>query len=50
MTDEAFRPGERAPSAASSAAGRLALKRASLAVSAAIVGAYGLGAVVTYSP
>jgi len=50
MTDEAFRPGERAPSAASSAAGRLALKRASLAVGAAIVGAYGLGAVITYSP
>jgi DNA segregation ATPase FtsK/SpoIIIE, S-DNA-T family len=50
MTDDAYRPGERAPSAASSAAGRLALKRASLAVAAAIVGAYGLGAVVTYSP
>ena len=50
MTDDAYRPGERIPSAASSAAGRLALKRASLAVGAAIVGAYGLGAVVTYSP
>ncbi|HYD89531.1 MAG TPA: DNA translocase FtsK 4TM domain-containing protein [Vitreimonas sp.] len=50
MTDDAYRPGERAPSVASSAAGRLALKRASLAVGAAIVGAYGLGAVVTYSP
>jgi S-DNA-T family DNA segregation ATPase FtsK/SpoIIIE len=50
MTDDAYRPGERIPSAASSAAGKLALKRASLAVAAAIVGAYGLGAVVTYSP
>jgi S-DNA-T family DNA segregation ATPase FtsK/SpoIIIE len=50
MTDDAYRPGERAPSVASSAAGRLALKRASLAVAAAIVGAYGLGAVATYSP
>jgi len=50
MTDDAFRQGDRIPSVASSAAGRLALKRASLAVGAALVGFYGLGAVLTYSP
>ena len=38
------------PSAASSVAGRMALKRAALSVGAAIFGAYGLGAVLTYSP
>ncbi len=38
------------PPVATSAAARLALKRAAVSVGAAIVGAYGLGAVVTYSP
>ncbi|HYD87322.1 MAG TPA: DNA translocase FtsK 4TM domain-containing protein, partial [Vitreimonas sp.] len=47
---EAYSQGARAPSFATSAAARLALKRAALSVGAAIVGAYGLGAVVTYSP
>ncbi|MBC7767911.1 MAG: DNA translocase FtsK 4TM domain-containing protein, partial [Phycisphaerales bacterium] len=47
---EAYQQGARAPSFATSAAARLALKRAALSVGAAIVGAYGLGAVVTYSP
>ena len=50
MTDEAYPSGGRIPSVASSAAGRLALKRAALSVGAAIVGAYGLGAVLTYTP
>ncbi|MEQ1708433.1 MAG: DNA translocase FtsK 4TM domain-containing protein [Terricaulis sp.] len=50
MTDEAYPSGGRIPSVASSAAGRLALKRAVLSVGAAIVGAYGLGAVLTYTP
>ena len=50
MTDEAYPSGERIPSVASSAAGRLALKRAALSVGCAVVGAYGLGAVLTYSP
>jgi len=49
MTD-AYHQGGRIPSVSSSAAGRLALKRATLSVAAAIVGAYGLGAVLTYSP
>ena len=40
----------RIPSAGSSAAGRLALKRATASVAAALFGAYGLGAVLTYSP
>jgi S-DNA-T family DNA segregation ATPase FtsK/SpoIIIE len=38
------------PSVATSAAGRLALKRAALSVGCAVIGAYGLGAVLTYSP
>ncbi len=50
MTDDAYPSGGRIPSVASSAAGRLALKRASLSVAAAVLGAYGLGAVLTYSP
>jgi len=50
MADDAYSSGGRIPPVASSAAARLALKRASLAVGAAIVGAYGLGAVLTYSP
>src|SRR5689334_10815035 len=54
MTDDVYPSGGRNPSAAgsatSAAAGRLALKRATLSVGAAIVGAYGLGAVLTYSP
>jgi S-DNA-T family DNA segregation ATPase FtsK/SpoIIIE len=50
MTDDAYSSGGRIPSVASSVAGRLALKRATISVGAAIVGAYGLGAVLTYSP
>jgi DNA segregation ATPase FtsK/SpoIIIE, S-DNA-T family len=50
MTDEAYSSEGAMPSAASSVAGRLALKRAALSVGAAIFGAYGLGAVLTYSP
>ncbi len=50
MTDDAYSSGGRIPSAASSAAGRLALKRAALSVGAALTGAYGLGAVLSYSP
>jgi S-DNA-T family DNA segregation ATPase FtsK/SpoIIIE len=50
MTDDAYSYGSRDASAASAAAGRLALKRATLSVGAAIIGAYGLGAVLTYSP
>ncbi len=50
MTDDAYHSGGRSPSVASSAAGRLALKRAAASVGAAIFGAYGLGAVLTYSP
>ncbi len=54
MTDDVYSSGGRNSSAAanatSAAAGRIALKRATLCVGAAIVGAYGLGAVLTYSP
>jgi DNA segregation ATPase FtsK/SpoIIIE, S-DNA-T family len=50
MSDDAYHSGVRSPSVASSAAGRLALKRAALSVGAAVIGAYGLGAVLTYSP
>src|SRR5215475_9818167 len=51
MTDDVYSsPGRAAPNAASAAAGRIALKRATLSVGAAIIGAYGLGAVLTYSP
>jgi len=50
MPDDAYSSGGRIPSAASSAAGRLALKRAALSVSAAMLGAYGLIAVLSYSP
>ncbi|WP_395648378.1 DNA translocase FtsK 4TM domain-containing protein, partial [Terricaulis sp.] len=50
MTDDAYHHEGRSPSVASSAAGRLALKRATLGVGAAMLGAYGLGAVLTYSP
>ncbi len=50
MTDDAFNHGGRGPSVSSSAAGRLALKRATLSVGCAVFGAYGLGAVLTYSP
>src|SRR5262245_39708813 len=50
MTDDAYHQGGRTPSVASSAAGRLALKRATLSVACAVFGAYGLGAVLTYSP
>jgi S-DNA-T family DNA segregation ATPase FtsK/SpoIIIE len=48
MTDEAYSAG--ATTLAGSAAARIALKRASLSVGAAIAGVYGLGAVLTYSP
>ncbi|MBX9745256.1 MAG: DNA translocase FtsK 4TM domain-containing protein, partial [Hyphomonadaceae bacterium] len=50
MTDDAYHQGGRIPSVASSAAGRLALKRAALSVGCAVFGFYGLGAVLTYSP
>ncbi|HVY87207.1 MAG TPA: DNA translocase FtsK 4TM domain-containing protein [Caulobacterales bacterium] len=50
MTDEAYSSEGRTPSAATSAAGRIALRRAALSVGAALFGAYGLGAVLTYSP
>src|SRR5690348_11524226 len=51
MTDDVYSSGGRnPPNAASGAAGRIALKRATLSGGAAIVGAYGLGAVLTHSP
>ncbi|MBI1252089.1 MAG: cell division protein FtsK [Alphaproteobacteria bacterium] len=51
MTDDAYTAeGSSIPSEPWSASGRLALKRASLTVGAALTGAYGLGAVLTYSP
>ncbi|MEZ5958474.1 MAG: DNA translocase FtsK 4TM domain-containing protein [Hyphomonadaceae bacterium] len=50
MTDEAYNERGRIPAPTSSAAARLALKRATLAIGALVVGAYGLGAVLTYSP
>jgi len=50
MTDDVYHHGARTPSVASSAAGRLALKRAALSVGCAVFGFYGLGAVLTYSP
>jgi S-DNA-T family DNA segregation ATPase FtsK/SpoIIIE len=50
MNDNAYTNGGRSPAVSASAAGRLALKRASLSVACAVFGAYGLGAVLTYSP
>ncbi len=50
MTDETYSAGGRIPPVANSTAARVALKRAALSVGAAIFGAYGLGAVLTYSP
>ncbi len=50
MADDAYTERGRIPAATSSAAARLALKRATLAIGAGVVGAYGLGAVLTYSP
>ena len=50
MSDDVYHQGARTPSVASSAAGRLALKRAALSVGCAVFGFYGLGAVLTYSP
>ncbi|HRO03560.1 MAG TPA: DNA translocase FtsK 4TM domain-containing protein, partial [Terricaulis sp.] len=50
MTDHAVNHGGRSPAISTSAAARLALKRAAVSVGAAIFGAYGLGAVLTYSP
>ncbi|MFT3728607.1 MAG: DNA translocase FtsK 4TM domain-containing protein [Terricaulis sp.] len=55
MADDVYQTAGRSPAAsaanqASAAAGRIALKRATICVGAAIVGAYGLGAVLTYSP
>ncbi|MEZ5959354.1 MAG: DNA translocase FtsK 4TM domain-containing protein, partial [Hyphomonadaceae bacterium] len=50
MTDEAYNERGRIPAPTSSAAARLALKRATIAIGALVIGAYGLGAVLTYSP
>ncbi|MGE3142427.1 MAG: DNA translocase FtsK 4TM domain-containing protein, partial [Hyphomonadaceae bacterium] len=50
MTDDAYMPEARAPSIPPGAAARIALKRAGLSLGAGLVGAYGLGAVATYSP
>jgi S-DNA-T family DNA segregation ATPase FtsK/SpoIIIE len=50
MTDDAYSSGGRIPSVASSASSRLALKRAAISVGAALIGVYGLGAVLTYTP
>jgi S-DNA-T family DNA segregation ATPase FtsK/SpoIIIE len=50
MTDQAFHPGDRGVSPASAPAGRIALKRAAASVGAAVLGAYGLGAVLTSRP
>ncbi|MGH6951252.1 MAG: DNA translocase FtsK [Vitreimonas sp.] len=50
MTDDVKTPGGRGAAVSSSAAGQLALKRAALTVVSAVFGAYGLGAVLTYSP
>ncbi len=50
MTDDAYTERGRIPAATSSAAARLALKRATLVIGAGVIGAYGLGAVLTYSP
>src|SRR5262245_45504572 len=50
MNDDAYTNGGRSAGVSSSAAGKLALKRASLSVACAVLGAYGLGAVLTYSP
>ncbi len=50
MPDDAFNQRPASQTLSSSAAGRLALKRAALSVGCAVVGAYGLGAVLTYSP
>ncbi len=50
MTDETYAREGRSPSFTTSSAARVALKRATLSVGAAIFGAYGLGAVITYSP
>jgi len=50
MTDEAYNDRGRIPAPTSSAAARLALKRATIGIGALVIGAYGLGAVLTYSP
>ncbi|MDX2274291.1 MAG: DNA translocase FtsK 4TM domain-containing protein [Hyphomonadaceae bacterium] len=50
MTDDAYSSEGRVPSVAPSAASRLALKRAAISVGAALIGVYGLGAVLTYTP
>ncbi len=50
MTDDAYSAEGRIPSLSASAAARTALKRAGLSLGAGLVGAYGLGAVLTYSP
>jgi S-DNA-T family DNA segregation ATPase FtsK/SpoIIIE len=50
MTDDAYSVGGRTAPVAHSTAARVALKRAALSVGAAIFGAYGLGALLTYSP
>jgi S-DNA-T family DNA segregation ATPase FtsK/SpoIIIE len=50
MPDDVYHQGARTPSVTTSAAGRLALKRAALSVGCAVFGFYGIGAVLTYSP
>jgi len=50
MTDDAYSHDGRLPQGTASAAARTALKRAALSLSAGLIGAYGLGAVLTYSP
>jgi S-DNA-T family DNA segregation ATPase FtsK/SpoIIIE len=50
MLDEAISPEAHSLSAASSAGARRALLRATISLGAGLMGVYGLGAVVTYSP
>ncbi|MBL8549918.1 MAG: DNA translocase FtsK 4TM domain-containing protein [Hyphomonadaceae bacterium] len=50
MTDETFSSEGQIPSAPNSALARQALKRATLSVGSTLMGVYGLGAVLTYSP
>jgi S-DNA-T family DNA segregation ATPase FtsK/SpoIIIE len=50
MTDDAYSSGAPLPSVTNSAAARVALKRAAVSIAGGLFGAYGLGAVLTYSP
>ncbi|MDX2237672.1 MAG: DNA translocase FtsK 4TM domain-containing protein [Hyphomonadaceae bacterium] len=50
MTDETFSSEGQIPSAPNTALARQALKRATLSVGSALLGVYGLGAVLSYSP